>query len=198
MTTTRHRVVVNGVRRRVSRNDQFLGVANTQPAAGSPRQLVSSPADRDRRRRGSRILRPGYRCTENRVVADSRTAPAVGTVTADTPLSPSPRSAVPAGTTFRAGGGTTGATRCPSEALGLQVIAARAGRSTSRERGRPRGRGLGRRSTLRSTSRPRPPPPALAARPGRPRAARVPRRRLRRSVAAVAWQPHRPPPRDGC
>ena len=28
MTTTRHRVVVNGVRRRVSRNDQFLRVAN--------------------------------------------------------------------------------------------------------------------------------------------------------------------------
>ena len=30
MTTTRHRVVVNGVRRRVSRNDQFLRVANSQ------------------------------------------------------------------------------------------------------------------------------------------------------------------------
>ena len=32
MTTTRHRVVVNGVRRRVSRNDQFLRVANTYAA----------------------------------------------------------------------------------------------------------------------------------------------------------------------
>ena len=31
MTTTRHRVVVNGVRRRVSRNDQFLRVANSCP-----------------------------------------------------------------------------------------------------------------------------------------------------------------------
>ena len=38
--------------------------AGAQPTAGSPRQLVSSPADRDRRRRGSRILRPGYRRTE--------------------------------------------------------------------------------------------------------------------------------------
>ena len=34
MTTTRHRVVVNGVRRRVSRNDQFLRVANTRGGPG--------------------------------------------------------------------------------------------------------------------------------------------------------------------
>ena len=48
MTTTRHRVVVNGVRRRVSRNDQFLRVANTQGlrpvAAGLATGLVVSLA----------------------------------------------------------------------------------------------------------------------------------------------------------
>ena len=50
-------------------------------------------------------------------------APAVGTVTADTPPSASPRSAVPAGTTS-APAGRDDARR---EALGLQVVAARAG-----------------------------------------------------------------------
>ena len=93
------------------------------------------------------------------------------------------------------GGGTTGATRCPSQALRLQVVAARASRSPSP---RPRRR-------LARPAAPQPPPPAplsltayqqnvrpprpggqaptfgvtgLAARPGRPRAA--PRRpRLR-------------------
>ena len=59
--------------------------------------------------------------------------PQSGPVTADTPLSAMPRSTVPAG-------GTTGATRCPSQGLGLQVIAARAGREHRRERGRSRGR----------------------------------------------------------
>ena len=65
--------------------------------------------------------------------------PQSGPVTADTPLGAMPRSTVPAG-------GTTGATRCPSQGLGLQVIAARAGREHRRERGRSRGRGLGRRT----------------------------------------------------
>ena len=41
MTTTRHRVVVNGVRRRVSRNDQFLRVANNFTAALRP-QVVEA------------------------------------------------------------------------------------------------------------------------------------------------------------
>ena len=39
-------------------------------------------------------------------------------------------------------GGTTGATRCPSQALGLQVIAARAGRSTVENAGGPAAAGL--------------------------------------------------------
>ena len=51
----------------------------------------------------------------------------------------------------------------------------------------------GRVRRLARPAAPRPPPPALAARPGRPRAAPVPRRRLR-PVAAVAWRTHRPPP----
>ena len=41
MTTTRHRVVVNEVRRRVSRNDHFLGVANTVTCS---RSNANSPA----------------------------------------------------------------------------------------------------------------------------------------------------------
>ena len=52
----------------------------------------------------------------------------------------------------------------------------------------------GRVRRLARPAAPRPPPPALAARPGRPRAAPVPRRRLR-PVAAVAWRTHRPPPK---
>ena len=43
MTTTRHRVVVNGVRRRVSRNDQFLRVANTV-CTDDGRRLSNSPS----------------------------------------------------------------------------------------------------------------------------------------------------------
>ena len=62
------------------------------------------------------------------------------TVTADTPPSASPRSAVPAGTTSAPAGGTTGETRCLSQALRLQVVAARASRSpsTTRSAARPR------------------------------------------------------------
>ena len=51
----------------------------------------------------------------------------------------------------------------------------------------------GRVRRLARPAAPRPPPPALAARPGRPRAAPVPRRRLR-PVAAGAWWTRRPPP----
>ena len=48
--------------------------------------------------------------------------------------------AVPAGTTSPSAGGMTAATRCPSQALGLQVVATRAGRSpsTTRSAARPR------------------------------------------------------------
>ena len=49
----------------------------------------------------------------------------------------------------------------------------------------------GRVRRLARPAAPRPPPPVLAARPGRPRAAPVPRRRLR--PAAVAWRTRRPP-----
>ena len=88
---------------------------------------------------------------------------------------------------FRAAGGTTGATRCPSRALGLQVIAARAGRSTVENAvnravaglavrhadGRPR-------STLRSTSRPK----TASASPGRsPRPPSIERLQRFRAVA---------------
>ena len=130
-------------------------------------------------------------------VVDSRTAPRSrdqcppqsGPVTAPTRRSaPSRRSTVPAG-------GTTGATRCPSQGLGLQVIAARAGpehRSRTRSVARPRALAVGHadgrpRSTSGSTSRTHDRPS-----PGLPRAARVPRRRLR-PVAAVAWRTRRPP-----
>ena len=47
-------------------------------------------------------------------------------MTADTPPGASPRSAVPAATTSAPAGGTTGKTRCVSQALRLQVVAARA------------------------------------------------------------------------
>ena len=46
MTTTRHRVVVNGVRRRVSRNDQFLRVANTWADHNNSRASSSAPDTR--------------------------------------------------------------------------------------------------------------------------------------------------------
>ena len=105
-----------------------------------------------------------------RVVVDSRTAPAVGTVTADTPPSASPRSAVPAGTTS-APAGRDDARR---EALGLQVVAARAGPEFVNN---PVGRaaaGLGPSdspATGADVWLDQPPParsaPALAARPGR-------------------------------
>ena len=135
--------------------------------------------------------------------------PQVGTVTVDTPPSASPRSAVPAGTTSAPAGGTTGATRCPSQALRLQVVAARASRSPSP---RPRRR-------LARPAAPQPPPPAplsLTAyqqnvRPPRPggagtdvrgdRPGRSPRSPSSgtappppAAVAAVPWQPCRPPP----
>ena len=66
--------------------------------------------------------------------------PQSGTVTADTPLKRIAAMAVPAGTTSPSAGGMTAATRCPSQALGLQVVAARAGRSpsTTRSAARPR------------------------------------------------------------
>ena len=65
--------------------------------------------------------------------------PQSGPVTADTPLSAMPRWTVRLAA-------RPGATRCPSQGLGLQVIAARAGPEHRRERGRSRGRGLGRRT----------------------------------------------------
>ena len=128
-------------------------------------------------------------------MVDSRTAPAVGT---SDRRHAAQRHAAIDGAGWR---DATGATRCPSRGLGLQVIAARAGREHRRERRRSRGRGAwpsdtltgGRVRRLARPAAPRPPPPALAARPGRPRAAPVPRRRLR-PVAAVAWRTHRPPP----
>ena len=67
-------------------------VRRQQPPSPRPGWTAWLPAE-------PRSLPPGT----PRDVVDSRTAPAVGTVTADTPLSPSPRSAVPAGTTLRAG-----------------------------------------------------------------------------------------------
>ena len=57
MTTTRHRVVVNGVRRRVSRNDQFLRAANIQaprPATvPRPDGALKGGARRGNRARGT-------------------------------------------------------------------------------------------------------------------------------------------------
>ena len=78
--------------------------------------------------------------------ADSRTTPAVGTVTADTSLSASPRSAVPDRHDFRDG--------CRDDGRdALSVPSPRPaghrgwrGPEHRRERGRARGRGLGRRT----------------------------------------------------
>ena len=74
---------------------------------------------------------------------DSRTTPAVGTVTAPTRRSAHRRDRrCRTGTTSATAGGTPGATRCPSQALGLQVIAARAGRSTVENAAGPAAAGL--------------------------------------------------------
>ena len=145
-------------------------------AAAAPARLPLCPVD----------LRP--------VVADSRTAPAVGTSDRrhaaqrhaaidgagwrddgrDTLSVPRPR---PAGHRGSRGAGAPSRTR--------SVARPRAWPSDTLTGGRVR--------RLARPAAPRPPPPALAARPGRPRAAPVPRRRLR-PVAAVAWRTHRPPP----
>ena len=152
------------------------------------------------------------------MVVDSRTAPAVGTVTADTPPSASPRSAVPAGTTSAplAGRRARRAVR-PKPSACRSSRLARAG--ARRQRARPRGRGLGRRTrrdaaaaaSPSSTSRPTTASassersPATAGgtgtdvrgdRPGHsprsPPSGTTPPRPA--AVAAVPWQPHRPPP----
>ena len=52
----------------------------------------------------------------------------------------------------------------------------------------------GRVRRLARPAAPRPPPPTLATRPGRPRAAPVPRRRLRRPWPPSTWRTRRPPP----
>ena len=88
---------------------------------------------------------PGMHLTRRNGVVDSRTAPAVGTVTADTPLSASPRSAVPPDTASAPAGGNDGRAGL-SQALGLQVVAARAGRSPSTTRSARAAAGLDRRT----------------------------------------------------
>ena len=120
-----------------------------------PKVVTSLDLAPSRKQPGTRSPRRGWRT--------HGLPPQSGTVTADTPPSASPRSAVSAGTTSAPAGGTTGETRCLSQALRLQVVAARASRSpsTTRSAARP-GRGLGRRtrrdaadeSTPGSTSRP--------------------------------------------
>ena len=72
-------------------------------------------------------------------VVDSRTAPAVGTVTTDTPLSVSPRSAVPAGTTSAPARGATGATVPSRRPAGRRGSG---GPERRRQRGRPAAAGL--------------------------------------------------------
>ena len=141
--------------------------------------------------------------------------PQSGTVTADTPPSASPRSAVPAAMTSAPAGGTTGATRLsvPSPPP--------AGRRGSREP-EPVDKARAAASTPGSTSRPttasaspvephrlpaeRSPATAGGAgtdvrgdRPGR--SPRSPSSGIAppppAAVAAVPWQPHRPPPHEG-
>ena len=126
--------------------------------------------------------------------ADSRTAPAVGTVTAETPLSAIAAIDGAARHDFRAGWRDDGR----DDGRDAVRLKASACRSSRRAAARPRAWPSdtltgGRVRRLARPAAPRPPPPALAARPGRPRAAPVPRRRLR-PVAAVAWRTHRPPP----
>ena len=121
--------------------------------------------------RRRRVERPSPCPPRRRMVADSRTASAVGT-------SDRRHAAQHHRRDRRCRlAGTTGATRCPSQGLGLQVIAARAGREHRRERGRSRGRRAwpsdtltgGRVRRLARPAAPRPPPPAPAARSARAR-----------------------------
>ena len=97
-----------------------MQVPLTQAAVFAPASSATGRNGNHLQRLRPKKLTTGAAGTTRRLVADSRTAPAVGTVTADTPLSASPRSAVPTGTTSPSAGGTTAATRCPSQALGLQ------------------------------------------------------------------------------
>ena len=126
--------------------------------------------------------------------AVSRTAPAVGTVTAETPLSAIAAIDGAARHDFRAGWRDDGRDD-GCDAVRLKASACRSSRrSAARLRAWPADTLTGGRvRRLARPAAPRPPPPALAARPGRPRAAPVPRRRLR-PVAAVAWRTRRPPP----
>ena len=197
------------------------GVAWSSAPAPSATPTVSDTVDvRDRRPRRSDT--PSVGLASFPVARDGGwwthgLPPKSGTVTADA----AQHIAAIGGTgrhDFRAGWtGTTGATRAVrSRPSALQVAAARAGRSssTTRSAARPRAWAVG----LADHGRPRfdawldqPAPrrsaPALAARPGRPRAAPVPRRRAaarpaavgRRAMAAApsAPKPERGPPPCG-
>ena len=79
-------------------------------------------------------------------LADSRTTPAVGTVTADTPLSASPRSAVPDRHDFRDGWRDDGRDALSVPSPRPAGHRGSRGPEHRRERGRARGRGLGRRT----------------------------------------------------
>ena len=103
-----------------------------------------------RERRGRRAVRPGESLAA--VLATCHPTggwwthglpPQSGTVTADTPPSASPRSAVPAGTTSAPGRRARPAV-CPKPSACRSSRLARAG--ARRQRARPRGRGLGRRT----------------------------------------------------
>ena len=100
--------------------DQADGRAPARARRRPPRRVrvrPAAPLDPDRRQR---LGTPGRRSTSKRRDCRSGVADAPSaTVTADTPPSASPRSAVPAGTTSAPAGGTTGETRCPSQALRL-------------------------------------------------------------------------------
>ena len=128
------------------------GMARSHRGDGRSPGSDGSPATRDarrprhvcstlRRRRGS----PLGAC--NRYSGLRRRThglpPQSGTVTADTPPSASPRSAVPAGTTSAPGRRARPAV-CPKPSACRSSRLARAG--ARRQRARPRGRGLGRRT----------------------------------------------------
>ena len=167
-------------------------------AVGARRPPRGSTSEGAGGRRTRRAGRPG-----SRGVADSRTTPAVGTVTADTPLSASPRSAVPDRHDFRrrlAGRRARRAVRPKPSACRSSRLARAGGPPTTRAGPAAAGLAVGQadegaaRSTAGSTSRPttasaspgrspRPPPAAPGSAPPPPAA-----------VPAVAWQPHRPPP----
>ena len=117
-------VAVDAPSRQLSGHLKRVEHAWQRTTATAPTGQPSAARHRPRRRGRGGEVRPArplpMLCPHSAVVWRTHgLPPQSGTVTADTPPSASPRSAVPAGTTSAPAGGTTGETRCPSQALRL-------------------------------------------------------------------------------